>query len=93
MIPDKVRDFIKDIEKDCGILPSDLHITRKACALVAISSGKVIKAQTPLVHHCPLFTRLFDQDVINKKSIEDKFGHHSMEWGMFTCNRRICEER
>ncbi len=93
MLPDIVRDFIKDIEKECGIIPSDLHITRKACALVAISNGKVIKIQNPRVHHCPLFTKLFDHEAINKKSVEDKFARQTIEWGMFTCNRKVCDEK
>jgi putative methanogenesis marker protein 8 len=93
MLPDKVADFIKDLEKENGILPADLHITRKACALVAISNGEVIKIQNPRVHHCPLFTKLFDHEAIDKKSIKDKFARHTIEWGMFTCDRKVCDEK
>ena len=93
MLPDKVRNFIKEIEKECGILPSDLHITRKACALVAISNGKVIKVEEPRVHYCPLFTKLFDHEAIDEKSIEDKFARQTIECGMFTCSRKVCDEK
>ena len=93
MLPDKVRDFLKDIEKDYGSLPPDLHITRKACALVAISSGRVIKIQKPLVHHCPLFTKLFDHEAIDRRTIEDKFTKQTIDWGMFTCDRKVCDEK
>lgn len=88
----KVRKFLKKIKDDFGILPKDLHITRKACALVAISDGKVIKMEKPEVHRCPLFTTLFRYDELNEKNIEKKFDWQCRQWGMFTCTRKVCDE-
>jgi putative methanogenesis marker protein 8 len=88
-----IKNFLNEIEKDLGALPSDLHITRKACALVAISEGKVIKLQEPEVHHCPLFTTLFDFKELDKQAIEKKFEKQCDDWGMFTCHRKVCDEK
>jgi len=88
-----VKNFLNEIEKDFGALPLDLHITRKACALVAISDGKVIKLQEPEVHHCPLFTTLFNFKELNKQAIEKKFEKQCDDWGMFTCHRKVCDEK
>jgi putative methanogenesis marker protein 8 len=85
--------FLNEIEKDFGVLPLDLHITRKACALVAISDGKVIKLQEPEVHHCPLFTTLFSFKELDKQTIEKKFEKQCQDWGMFTCHRKVCDEK
>ncbi len=93
MLSKKVRDFLNELEKETGTLPPDLHITRKACALVAISNGKVLKVQEPGVKHCPLFTKLFNHDHLDKGSIADKFARHTCEWGMFTKDRKICDDR
>ena len=75
------------------MLPKDLHITRKACALVAISNGEVIKTGKPKVHRCPLFTTLFSHSTLDRESIEDKFKKQVSEWGMFTCRRNVCDEK
>jgi putative methanogenesis marker protein 8 len=88
-----VKKFLSEIEKDFGALPLDLHITRKACALVAISDGKVIKLQEPEVHHCPLFTTLFNFKELDKQAIEKKFEKQCGDWGMFTCHRKVCDEK
>jgi putative methanogenesis marker protein 8 len=88
-----VKKFLDEIEMDFGALPADLHITRKACALVAISDGKVIKLQEPEVHHCPLFTTLFNFKELDKQSIEKKFEKQGRDWGMFTCHRKVCDEK
>lgn len=93
MYSKKVKNFLKKIEDDFGSLPKDLHITRKACALVAISDGNVIKMEKPQVHHCPLFTTLFSYNEINEKSVEQKFDWQCREWGMFTCHRKVCDEK
>ncbi len=85
--------FLGEIEKDFGALPLDLHITRKACALVAISDGKVIKLRKPEVHHCPLFTTLFNFKELDKQTIEKKFEKQGQDWGMFTCHRKVCDEK
>jgi len=88
-----VKKFLIEIEKDFGALPADLHITRKACALVAISEGKVIKLQEPEVHHCPLFTTLFNFKELDKQTIVKKFEKQCDDWGMFTCRRKVCDEK
>lgn len=93
MTENDLQSFIDEIKKETGTLPADLHITRKACALVAISNGKVIKIQEPEVHYCPLFKSLFSFESINKESIEKKFDRQASHWGMFTGNRRICDEK
>jgi putative methanogenesis marker protein 8 len=88
-----VTKFLKEIEKDFGALPLDLHVTRKACALVAISDGKVIKLQEPEVHHCPLFTTLFNFKELDKQTIVKKFEKQVQDWEMFTCRRKVCDEK
>ncbi|MBM3707993.1 MAG: DUF2099 family protein [Actinobacteria bacterium] len=93
MISEKVKIFLAEIKKDLGFIPKDLHITRKACALVAISYGRVIKIEEPKVCHCPLFTTLFSFETINKDTIESKFNWQSEHWGMFTCHRKVCDEK
>ncbi len=87
----RIKDFLKAIEKDCEGMPEDLHITRKAGALVAISEGKVIKIEKPTVMHCPLFTALFNHDEINQKTIEQKFRSQIEKWGMFSPQRKVSD--
>jgi hypothetical protein len=41
----KVEEFLKEIEKELRELPKDLHVTRMCCSLIAISEGKIIKAE------------------------------------------------
>jgi putative methanogenesis marker protein 8 len=88
-----VQIFLNEIENDFGALPADLHITRKACALVAISDGKVIKLQEPQVHHCPLFTTLFNFKELDKQTIVKKFEKQVQDWDMFTCRRKVRDEK
>jgi len=90
---EKVKKFLDKIEKEYGSLPEDLHITRKACALVAISNGKIIMMEEPQIHHCPLFTSLFSFENLDKNTIEKKFNKQVDDWGMFTCKRHICDEK
>jgi putative methanogenesis marker protein 8 len=90
---EKVKKFLNKIEKEYGKLPQDLHVTRKACALVAISGGKVIMMEEPQIHHCPLFTSLFSYEKLDKNTIEKKFDRQSKDWGMFTCKRHVCDEK
>ncbi len=90
---EKVKKFLNKIEKEYGNLPQDLHITRKACALVAISDGKVIMMEEPQIHHCPLFTSLFSYENLDKNTIEKKFDRQVKDWGMFTCDRHVCDEK
>jgi putative methanogenesis marker protein 8 len=90
---EKLKKFLNKIEKESGNLPEDLHVTRKACALVAISGGKVIMMEEPQIHHCPLFTSLFSYENLGKNTIEKKFDRQVKEWGMFTCKRHVCDEK
>jgi putative methanogenesis marker protein 8 len=90
---EKVKRFLNKIEEEYGCLPQDLHITRKACALVAISSGKVIMMEEPQIHYCPLFTSLFSYENLDKSTIEKKFDRQVKDWGMFTCTRHVCDEK
>lgn len=90
---EKVKKFLSKIKKEYGRLPEDLHVTRKACALVAISQGKVIMMEEPQIHHCPLFTSLFSYENMDKGTIEKKFDRQVKDWGMFTCSRHVCDEK
>ncbi len=87
----RVEQFLKDIKKEYSKLPEDLHITRKAGALVAISNGKVIKSETPKLKYCPLFEALFSQQEITQKNIEEKFQLQTEKWGMFSPQRKISD--
>jgi len=87
----RVKKFLESIEKDYKKLPSDLHITRKAGALVAISDGRIIKVEQPKIKHCPLFTALFSYQQINKETIEKKFLTQVENWGMFSPKRKITD--
>jgi len=94
MITEKLQNFLDLIKKEfCGKLPDDLHVTRKAGALVAISKGNVIKIQKPEVSHCPLFTSLFSHEEINAETIRDKFERQIENWKMFTAERHLCDDR
>lgn len=86
-----LKDFINEL-KEQG-LPKDLHITRKAGAFVAISNGKVIKVSEPSMRHCPLFAMLFKEDIITRDSIIDKFNWQIKNLGMFTCHRKISDDK
>jgi len=94
MMSAKLKRFLEEIRLESGnVLPRDLHITRKSCALVAISGGKVIKIGKPQVHHCPLFTTLFSHKSLDPDTIQDKFEKQIDSWGMFTCRRHICDDK
>ena len=93
MYSNKIKFFLKEIKKEYGSIPSDLHITRKACALVAISEGRVIKMESPKINYCPLFKALFSYKSINKKTIEKKFERQIRKLGMFTCKRKIFDDK
>ncbi|MBM3699460.1 MAG: DUF2099 family protein [Actinobacteria bacterium] len=94
MALNKLNSFLKEIKKDNnGTLPRDLHITRKAGALVAISGGKVIKIQKPDIFHCPLFTSLFSYKDLNQETIGKKFEKQISMWGMFTGKRHLCDDK
>jgi putative methanogenesis marker protein 8 len=90
---DRLDTFLNEIQKKQGKLPGDLHVTRKAGALVAISGGKVIHVGKPTVKHCPLFKALFGSTDINEDSIKKKFDMQFDRWGMFTCDRVVVEDK
>jgi len=83
--------FLAKIEKKYHQLPPDLHITRKAGALVAISDGKPIMIEKPSVKYCPLFKILFGNSNIDQASIAEKFRTQVEKWGMFTANRKVTD--
>ncbi len=87
----RIKEFLQSIEKEQGKLPQDLHITRKAGALVAISNGRPIKVEQPLIKHCPLFTALFAHTDIDQEKIEQKFLTQTEKWQMFTPKRKVSD--
>jgi putative methanogenesis marker protein 8 len=89
----RLERFLEEIKKKQGGLPSDLHVTRKAGALVAISGGKVIHVGKPTVKYCPLFKALFGTTDADKASIKQKFNKQFEMWGMFTCDRIVAEDK
>ena len=86
-MPVKLEKFLEKIIKKIGKLPEDLHITRKAGALIAISEGKVILIEKPLLKYCPLLKEIFKVENINKKSIKNKFEIQKKDYGNFSCDR------
>jgi len=51
---EKLEEFLKEIEREIGELPKDLHVTRMCCALVAFSQGEIIKVEKRRLKYCPL---------------------------------------
>ena len=92
-MPEKLEIFLKKVKKEMGKIPEDLHITRKAGALVAISEGKVILIGKPTVKYCPLYKALFGIGDIDKEAIREKFNTQFDRWGMFTCDRVVVEDK
>ena len=89
----KLEAFLTDVKKVMGKLPSDLHVTRKAGALVAISNGRVIHVGKPTVKYCPLFRAFFGSTDADEGSIKRKFDMQFDRWGMFTCDRIVVEDK
>lgn len=89
----KLNKFISQLKEELQELPEDLHITRKAGAFVAISEGKVIKIGNPQINYCPLFKMLFKGNVIDRTAINDKFNWQIENLGMFTCHRKIADDK
>ncbi len=89
----KIELFLEDIKKEFGQLPKDLHITRKAMAFVAISNGKIIKSEEPLIKKCPLFERLFRTKEITREQITHKFDWQIENLGMFSCRRDLSSDK
>ncbi len=88
-----IEKFLDELSLEYGGLPDDLHVTRKAGALVAISGGKVIKVQEPEVKYCPLFKALFSNEEINIENIKEKFLSQTNNWGMFTSKRKLKDSK
>ncbi|MCG9480138.1 MAG: DUF2099 family protein, partial [Actinomycetia bacterium] len=86
-----LKKFLAKIKKKYHKLPRDLHITRKAGALVAISDGQPIMIEKPTVKYCPLFKTLFGSSSIDQEAIAEKFRIQKEKWGMFTANRKVAE--
>ncbi|MBN2073466.1 MAG: DUF2099 family protein [Actinobacteria bacterium] len=91
MISRKVEKFHKVIRDQHGSISNDLHITRKAGALVAISSGRVIAMEEPVVKYCPLFKALFSSGELTGSSIEERFIKQAREYGMFKPGRKVID--
>lgn len=89
----KLAKFLKELKDKFGSLPTDLHITRKAGAFVAISNGKIIKIGEPSIKYCPLFKMIFDKNIIDKDSIAEKFDWQIKNLGMFTCHRELTSDK
>jgi putative methanogenesis marker protein 8 len=89
----RLKKFLDEIKKEHGGLPKDLHITRKAMAFVAISEGRVVKAEEPLIKNCPLFKRLFDAEEITREQVVKKFNWQIENLGMFSCHRDLTKDR
>jgi putative methanogenesis marker protein 8 len=84
----KVEKFLREIEKELGELPKDLHVTRMCCGLIAISEGKIIKAEEPCLKYCPLRAqdslykfKIFDlEEICNAIELKiSRFGHFTKE--------------
>jgi putative methanogenesis marker protein 8 len=92
-VKNKLDKFLDEVRQKQGKLPGDLHVTRKAGALVAISKGKVIHVGKPTVKYCPLFKALFGSTDVDEDSIKEKFNMQFDKWGMFTCDRVVVEDK
>jgi hypothetical protein len=93
VINKKIDSFLEDIKKEFGQLPKDLHITRKAMAFVAISNGKIIKSEEPLIKNCPLFEKLFKTKEITQDQVKQKFNWQIEKLGMFSCRRDFSNDK
>ena len=68
----RLKVFLEEIKEKMGELPADLHVTRKAGALVAISDGGVIHVGKPTVKYCPLFKALFNTTNVDEEFYQRK---------------------
>lgn len=84
----KVEEFLREVERELGRLPEDLHITRICCALIAVSEGKIIKAEKPRLEYCPLraldelygFKNFDSNEIANAIKLKiSRFGHFTKE--------------
>jgi putative methanogenesis marker protein 8 len=90
----RLEQFLKEIEKEKGMLPKDLHITRMCCALVAVSNGKVIKVTEPGLKYCPLASSLYK--LFETSSLKEEIAGAVManisDFGFFTNRRELCRK-
>ncbi len=91
---EKLDEFLKEIERECGGLPKDLHITRICCALVAVSQGKIIKTEEPKLKYCPLRVadKLYKFKNFDLKEVCEAVSLKISKFGHFTPNRELCRE-
>jgi len=91
---EKLEEFLKEIERELGGLPRDLHVTRMCCALVAVSHGKIIKAEEPRLKYCPLRVsdKLYKFKNFDQKEVCEAIRLKISRFGYFTPNRELCRE-
>jgi putative methanogenesis marker protein 8 len=91
---EKIEGFLKEIEKEKGELPKDLHITRMCCGLIAVSEGKIIKLEKPRLKYCPLraIDDLYKFKDFDSKEVCDAIKLKISRFGHFTRRRELCRE-
>jgi putative methanogenesis marker protein 8 len=91
----KVREFLSEIEKELGELPKDLHVTRMCCALIAVSEGRIIKAEKPRLKYCPLRARdnLYKFKNFDLEEICNTVNLKMSRFGYFTKERELYREK
>ncbi|NHV97475.1 MAG: DUF2099 family protein [Thaumarchaeota archaeon] len=91
---EKLDEFLKEIESECGGLPKDLHITRICCALAAVSHGKIIKTEKPMLKYCPLRVadKLYKFRNFDSTEVCEALWLKISKYGYFTPNRELCRE-
>ncbi|MEM1507750.1 MAG: DUF2099 family protein [Candidatus Bathyarchaeia archaeon] len=86
-----VEEFLREVKRETGGLPRDLHVTRMFCALIAVSDGRVIKVQEPRLHYCPYYKRLYDLGCMDTRELVLKEVERKIyELGYFTARREVC---
>lgn len=90
----QLEQFLKEIAKEKGTLPKDLHITRMCCALVAVSNGTVIKVTEPSLRYCPLTRSLYKslESPFLKEGVAEAVRANISDFGFFTKRRELCRE-
>ncbi|MEM1574897.1 MAG: DUF2099 family protein [Nitrososphaerota archaeon] len=89
---EEIEKLLKEIEREYGKIPKDLHITRMHGSLIAISNGKIIKLTEPCLKYCPLAWELYDFSKGLKEGIKKGVEFKIENFGYFTCKRELCKE-
>ncbi len=91
---EKLEEFLKEIERELGGLPKDLHVTRMCCALVAVSYGKIVKAEKPRLKYCPLRVsdKLYKFKNFDQEEVCEAIRLKISRFGYFTPNRELSRE-